>query len=300
MEQELGIVINFPFRLDLDTLSEGIEEIVYLCQGHTDKIIAVADKRTIEQAPSDAKENSFFKSLVDLDTKAIPKLVQVYSVDTCDRWLGGFGWALENKGWESVKHILLLPGDFKIACDTKSTIEELIRETSDDKYEMVVGTIKSELLSSKQLIDTYATYALMLVWFPQDAKTLVQHGILKPRSEFFGLSRRLLEYTMSKRWFPYAQTLVILLRYLWWRRENLKLRPIHNVPISVGPEAGARDLKGAITQLERIERVLRFLWREKMSEENQLDMREYELIDSRSAAARKLAVNVFKTLIERS
>ncbi len=295
MKERLGVVINVSFRLNLNTLLWGIERTVQFCKRYTDNIIVVADRRTIQGAPSNVKSDSFFMSLLTPTQESVAKLVEVYSVDTCDRWLGGFGWALESKGWELIQHILLLPGDFEITEESEATFRSLLETASDGDCEIVVGTIKSEPLSTKQLIDTYATYALMLVWFPEEARRLIQNGISKPRSEFFCISKRFLRYVMAQRWFPYEQTLVILLRYLWW--ENLDRRPIGKVPLIVGAEAGPRDLTEAITQLERMERVMRFMWRERAAMRKQLDMKEYELIDSKSAAARKLAVSVFETLI---
>ena len=302
---KLAVVLNLPFVLKQKSV-EAVLQTVHHCLQHTSQVMLVADERTIEGACQDQHLKgipAYAKFDAMSSGKAPPvKLVRVFSVDTCDRWLAGFGNAIEK--CPSADRFCLLPGDFSVP---SKDVGELLGTACDPKYEIVIGTMQAELLShvlsAKQLIDTYATYALMLVWFPAEARELITNGIVKPRSEFFGISKRFLQIAMENRWFPYAQTLVILLRYIWWREEQKGILPpqyggIGNVRLSVSPEDETmrqRDLPEAITQLERIERVLRFLWREKRS--CALDTREYELIDARSAAARKVAVSVFEALV---
>lgn len=294
--KEMLVIINLPYRLTLESLG-GVSTLVRFCRReYTKNIVIVANKATMERPAPDVEQQKFFRQLTDQSSQRAPaKLLKVRSVDTCDRWLAGFGQAVDL--WPNTDRLCLLPGDFVITQQSIATLRDLLDQTLNPENEMVVGTISADPLSPKQLIDTYATYALLLVWFPHEAKQLIENGISKPRSEFFGISRTLLDYAMNGRWFAYSQTLVILLRYLWWG--NLKRKGLISVPLSVGPESGVRSLSEAITQLERIERVLRFMWREKANPEGQLDVREYELLDSRSAAARKLAISVFSTLVAR-
>lgn len=196
------------------------------------------------------------------------RVVQTWSVDTCQMWLAGLGEAYGNGEQHDV--YWLIPGDFHYASDSATesgTLEKLrnipqwVNERDEGKtIEMCLGEIQVPLNSSKQLIDTYGTYGLLYNWFPAEAQgiRLITH---KPRTEFFAISHSYLGALLMQRWYAYEQTIIILLHNMRGDRPDRKIRNIDLGWLS-DVEAGRDSLASAMMQVERTERTLKLYWRE--------------------------------------
>lgn len=210
--------------------------------------------------------NRFGTFITDVVDKWSDKSV-VWSTDTCQMWLGGLGEKYDSAvaQGDHAGVFWLIPGDFDY--DTPEGIEILekidrvplcVRENNAD---FCVGEITSPENTSKQLIDTYGTYGLLYNWFPEEAK-IVRKLTSKPRTEFFAISQAYLTHMLNCRWFPYEQTLIMLLEGLSGTRE---LRSFYKEPLgSIHDQPQGRDtLFAAMQQVERAERVLKLYWRER-------------------------------------
>ncbi len=100
----------------------------------------------------------------------------------------GLGLAFERGGPHDV--YWLIPGDFNYGTSIGQEVlgrlhdlPEIILELDQD---MCIGEIAADHNHSKQLIDTYGTFALLYNWFPAQAKEIRQFTE-RPRSEFFAL-----------------------------------------------------------------------------------------------------------------
>jgi hypothetical protein len=145
--------------------------------------------------------------------------------------------------------------------------------------ELCIGEIRTSQDDSKQLIDTYSTFALLYNWFPTEAKQLREIGIRKPRSEFFALSGKFLELAMvENRWYAYEQTMVLLLLAMATQRKvgYVKLSDIRDY-------AGDRNNPAsALQQAERTERVLKHYWRECQIRQDKPWQENFEHLSARS------------------
>jgi hypothetical protein len=86
-------------------------------------------------------------------------------------------------------------------------LPEIILELDQD---VCVGEIATGHNNSKHLIDTYGTFALLYTWFPAEAQEIRQFTE-RPRSEFFAVRHCFLREALMQRWYPYEQTVVMLL-----------------------------------------------------------------------------------------
>ena len=112
--------------------------------------------------------------------------------------------------------------------------------------------------NSKQLIDTYGTFALLYNWFPAEAREIRQYTE-RPRSEFFAIGHGFLYEMLRQRWYAYEQTMVLLLWAVFSNKRvgRLSVGDISDLPL------GTESLASAIMQIERTERVLKTLWLER-------------------------------------
>jgi len=120
-----------------------------------------------------------------------------------------------------------------------------------------VGEIAADHNNSKQLIDTYGTFALLYNWFPVQAQEIRQLTE-RPRSEFLALRHCFLGEVLRQRWYPYEQTVVMLLQAVFGKK-GISRFFVGN--ISDLPE-GRESLASAMQQVELTERVLKSVWRE--------------------------------------
>jgi hypothetical protein len=157
-----------------------------------------------------------------------------------------------------------------------------------------LGEIKVPLNSSKQLIDTYGTYGLLYNWFPVEAQG-IRIITDKPRTEFFAISDSYLSYVLTKRWYAYEQTIVLLLQAMDGLQPARGIRKLELGEIYDEEQARSR-LEGAMQQVERTERVLKLFWRERHSENRQW-RDDFRRLDRQSEQVRGAAMVIFEQIL---
>jgi hypothetical protein len=196
--------------------------------------------------------------------QANSEIIVAWSVDTCQRWLSGFGEAIKHKSTDNKDVYWLIPGDFDYDSDnSKAMLEKLAQlplQVYEGHCELCLGEITVPINSSKQLIDTYGTYGLLYNWFPAEAQG-IREITSKPRTEFFAINHNYLTQSLKNRWYAYEQTIAILLQGMQGRRS---FRTIHRVKLgeTADDPAGRDHLSSAMQQVERMERMLKQFWRE--------------------------------------
>jgi hypothetical protein len=156
----------------------------------------------------------------------------------------------------------LIPGDFNygtpVGREVLGRLHDLPEICVELQQDICIGEIATDHNNSKQLIDTYGTFALLYNWFPAEAQEIRQYTE-RPRSEFFAVRHSFLGEVLRQRWFAYEQTVVMLLQAVF-REKRISRFFVGN--ISDLP-AGRESLSSALQQVERTERVLKTLWRER-------------------------------------
>jgi hypothetical protein len=253
-------VIIYPFRQPTDTTD--LEELYKLvARLDADKTtyarpITVMDRKTFYAAQWSKPFLDFRKNTV----AGCSDILDAWCVDTCQMWYTGLGAASETGNDNDI--YWLIPGDFSYGNDVGKEVlshlhdlPEIIAELNDD---VCIGEITSGHNDHKQLIDVYGTFALLYHWFPEVAQD-IRKVTERPRSEFLALRHGFLRETMLQRWYPYEQTLVILLTAVL---NNKKISRFSVGDITDLPQ-GKETLDSALQQVERTERVLKMLWRER-------------------------------------
>jgi len=217
-------------------------------------------------------------------------ILDAWCVDTCQMWYEGLGAAFE-RGAESDVY-WLIPGDFNYGSTAGQEVlgrlhdlPEIILELDQD---VCVGEIATGHNNSKHLIDTYGTFALLYTWFPAEAQEIRQFTE-RPRSEFFALRHGFLREALMQRWYPYEQTVVMLLQAVFSKKRMSRFL-VGN--ISDLPE-GREPLAPALQQVERTERVLKSVWRER----NQFRgdwVEQYRQLEARSEQVRRAAFTILQ------
>jgi hypothetical protein len=134
----------------------------------------------------------------------------------------------------------------------------------------------------------FGTYPLTFNWFPDVARKVQNMNIKRPRSEFLAASLKFLEEILPfKRKFAYEETLALLIHAL---SDTQKKWKIGKVDIGVIRDYEQdRGFREANDQIERMERLLKLLWREMNGGDN-FDVDEFERLDRRSKAIREAAM----------
>jgi hypothetical protein len=253
-------IVIYPFRQprgynDLEALYDLIARLA-------------ADKETYARPLTVMDRKTFFamesnKAFVKFRRNVVSKysdILDAWCVDTCQMWYTGFGAAYERGGPGDV--YWLIPGDFDYGSASGQHIlghlhdlPEIVAELDQD---VCVGEITALVNHSKRLIDTYGTYALMYNWFAKEAQQ-IREIIERPRSEFFAIRHEFLSEVLRERWYAYEQTVVILLKAAM---TNRRISRFSVGDISDLPE-GRESFAAAIQQVERTERVLKSMWRER-------------------------------------
>jgi hypothetical protein len=218
------------------------------------------------------------------------EILDAWCVDTCQMWYEGLGAAFERGAENDV--YWLIPGDFNYGTAAGQEVlgglhdlPEIILELDQD---VCVGEIATGHNNSKHLIDTYGTFALLYTWFPAEAQEIRQFTE-RPRSEFFAVRHGFLREALMQRWYPYEQTLVMLLQAVFSKKRMSRFL-VGN--ISDLPE-GREPLAPALQQVERTERVLKSVWRER----NQFRgdwIQQYREIENRSDQVRRAAFTILQ------
>jgi hypothetical protein len=286
-------IVIYPFKpsehyTDLESLYKLIarldkEKDIYA------RPITVMDRKTYHSMEHD---RSFLKFRSDVVRKH-SEILDAWCVDTCQMWYSGLGMAYEKGGADDV--YWLIPGDFNYGTAMGQEVlgrlhdlPEIILELNQD---LCIGEIATDHNNSKQLIDTYGTFALLYNWFPTEAEE-IRKFTERPRSEFFALRHSFLADVLKSKWYAYEQTVVMLLQAVQ-RKKCISRFFVGN--ISDLPE-GRESLPAAMQQVERTERILKSLWRtQHHGKTDWLD--EYRALDSQSEQIRKTAFTILHNLL---
>jgi hypothetical protein len=236
------------------------------------------------------------KTFLNFRTEVVRKhsdILDAWCVDTCQMWYSGLGMAFEKGGADDV--YWLIPGDFNYGTPMGQEVlgrlhdlPEIILELNQD---LCIGEIATDHNNSKQLIDTYGTFALLYNWFPAEAEE-IRKLTERPRSEFFALRHSFLADALKNKWYAYEQTVVMLLQAV---HDKKSISRFFVGNISDLPE-GRDSLPSAMQQVERTERVLKSLWRARHHTKPGW-MDEYRHLESHSEQIRKTAFTILHNLL---
>ena len=286
-------IIIYPFKqaADYSDLEALYQLIARLDSDRTFYVrpITVMDRKTHYAMNSN-------KAFVDFRNRVVAKhsdIVDAWCVDTCQMWYSGLGQAFEQGSNGDV--YWLIPGDFNYGTPVGQEVlgrlhdlPEIILELEQD---LCIGEIETDHNNSKQLIDTYGTFALLYNWFPVEAGEIRQFTE-RPRSEFFAVRHGFLSQVLMQKWYAYEQTVVMLLQAIF-NKQRISRFFVGN--ISDLPE-GRDSMASALQQVERTERVLKSVWRER----NQLRsgwLDKYRDLEMQSEQVRRAALTIFQRLL---
>jgi hypothetical protein len=292
-------VIPFPYRgYEAKSPREtNFRKVVDKCGAATGTIpIIVLNRDTVERGTAKTFLQEFEKS-------GSVEIVRVWSVDTCQMWLAGWGYVLDQ--YPRTARIAQVPGDIEHVADQKKFFANLVNFLHAGQPAVVVGDFATgEHLSAKDLIDRYGTLPLLANWFPEVSRGILDIPLSKPRSEFLNIKREVLRTLLENRKFAYEQTLNMLIR-LWYTEDFQWTDGIagHDLGV-VGDDSAYREYRDCLDQVERTERMLRLIWREIREPEALGDpekyreyIKEYIDLDQRSTAIRETAIITIRNLI---
>lgn len=255
---KIRTVIIFPYggfeqKKDMEKI---FWKIIDTCQKTDERPLVVINRDTERrgQVPNFSKHKNL-------------ELIRVWSVDTCQMWLGGWGHIIDKYNPEELKksddRVVLIPGDLaqmKDVDDFLSNIEAFINAQYKDIF---IGEYQTgEKYSAKELIDVYGTYQLLANWFPEISKAIRSLRLSKPRSEFQNIRVSILNRLLNKRKFAYEQTLNILIRS-WNYTKKAFDYTIKGFELGIlKDDPQFRQYRGCLDQIERSERLIKLLWRD--------------------------------------
>src|SRR5438034_347833 len=286
-------VVIYPFRQPNDYSDL---EALYLFVARLDaekdeyaRPITVVDRKTHSAMLEDESFLKFRKKTVARHSD----ILDVWCVDTCQMWYSGLGMAFERGSPEDV--YWLIPGDFNYGTAMGQEVlgrlhdlPEIILELEQD---LCIGEIAADHNNSKQLIDTYGTFALLYNWFPAEAQEIRQFTE-RPRSEFFAVRHSFLGEVLTQRWYAYEQTVVMLLHAVF---TNKHISRFFVGNISDLPE-GRESIASAMQQVERTERVLKSLWRER-NQPKAGWTEQYRTLETQSEQICRTALSILQNLL---
>lgn len=286
-------VVIYPFRqphdyLDLEQLY-GLVARLDADKSQYARPITVLDRKTHYANEENKKFLEFRKETVARHSD----ILDAWCVDTCQMWYSGLGLACERGGPDDV--YWLIPGDFNygtsVGREVLSRLHDLPEICLELQQDVCIGEIATDHNSSKQLIDTYGTFALLYNWFPTEAVEIRQYTE-RPRSEFFALRHRFLNDVLRQRWFAYEQTVVMLLHAVF---SNQRISRFFVGQVSDLPE-GRESLASAMQQVERTERVLKTVWRERYQGKSGWT-EQYRALETQSEQVRRAALMILEKLL---
>src|SRR5260221_10317749 len=170
------------------------------------------DRKTHSSSEQDKRFLDFRKNTVAQHSE----ILDAWCVDTCQMWYSGLGLAFEKGGDDDV--YWLIPGDFNygtaVGKEVLGRLHDLPEICLELQQDVCIGEIATHHCNSKQLIDTYGTFALLYNWFPEEAQEIRQYTE-RPRSEFFAVRGSFLQEALRQRWDAYEQTVVMLLQAIF-------------------------------------------------------------------------------------
>ena len=286
-------VVTYPFSptgqyANLQALYGLIERLRADVQGYA-RPITVMDRKTYYSQRNAAAFRSFRENTV----AKCGDILDAWCVDTCQMWYAGLGAAFEQGKAGDV--YWLIPGDFNygtpIGKEVLSRLHDLPEIILELDQDLCIGEIETDHNNPKHLIDTFGTFALLYNWFPAQAREIRQYTE-RPRSEFFAVRHEFLRDMLTQRWYPYEQTVVML---LWAVFEKKQISRFFVGNISDLPE-GRESLASAWQQVERTERVPKNLWRERHGS-GQGWIERYRGLETQSELIRRSALTVLQNLL---
>lgn len=286
-------VVVYPFRQpddygDLEQLYSLIARLAAQPETYA-KPITVIDRKTHFNRARDRRFLDFRAQTV----ASCSEILDAWCVDTCQMWYSGLGLAHERGGPEDV--YWLIPGDFNygspVGQEVLGHLHDLPEICVELGQDICIGEIATEQNNPKHLIDTYGTFALLYNWFPTEAREIRQYT-QRPRSEFFAIRHAFLGEVLNRRWYAYEQTVVILLHAIFGRK---RVSQFFVGNISDLPE-GRESLASALQQVERTERVLKTLWRER-HEATAGWISQYRQLETQSEQIRRTALILLESLL---
>jgi hypothetical protein len=251
--------------------------------------VTVMDRKTYYAAQWNKQFAEFRANVV----ARYSQVLDAWCVDTCQMWYAGLGTACEQGNAEDV--YWLIPGDFDYGAPVGKTVLRRLRKLPEavltQPQDFCIGEVTVDHNSSKQLIDTYGTYGLLYNWFPQEAQE-IRKLTNRPRSEFFAIRHGFLREALAERWYAYEQSMVLLLQGIASKKPmgKLSLGDVSDLP------QGTETLASAMQQVERTERVLKLIWRER--NQTQADWVErFQTLEAGSEQIRRAALLVLKNLL---
>ena len=286
-------VISYPFRQPSDyTDLTGLYELVARLDAARDvyaRPITVIDRKTVASMEGNRAFHDFWKNTVAKHSE----ILDAWCVDTCQMWYSGLGLAYDQGGPDDV--YWLIPGDFNYGSATGkevlSRLHDLPEICLELQQDICIGEIATEHNNSKHLIDTYGTFTLLYNWFPAEARE-IRGYTEQPRSEFFAVRHAFLQEALRQRWYAYEQTMVMLLQAVFTGKHIAQFFVGH---VSDLPE-GRESLPSVMQQVERTERVLKTLWRERhQSMTGWLD--QYRVLEKQSDRLRETALITLQNVL---
>jgi hypothetical protein len=286
-------IIIYPFRQPKHYADlEGLYELVHRLDAEEDfyaRPITVIDRKTCLAQAQNAKFQQFRRQTVETTSDVL----DAWCVDTCQMWYTGLGHAFDRGNPGDV--YWLVPGDFNyggsVGNEVLSRLHDLPEIILELNQDLCIGEICTDHNNSKQLIDTYGTFGLLYNWFPIEAQE-IRSFTERPRSEFFAIRHDFLAELLQMRWYAYEQTVVMLLQAVFTKR---RISRFFVGNISDLPE-GRETLASAIQQVERTERVLKSLWRDRNRDRSGW-IEEFRTLEERSGEIRSAAVTILQNLL---
>lgn len=251
--------------------------------------ITVMDRKTHAAQAQDRP----FRQFRDRTVARHSDILDAWCVDTCQMWYSGLGHAFERGGPQDV--YWLIPGDFNYSSprgrEVLGRLHDLPEICAELQQDLCIGEIATEPGNSKQIIDTYGTFALLYNWFPKEAQEIRQFTE-RPRSEFFAIRHEFLKEVLNRRWYAYEQTVVILLQAVFSGRgiSRFLVGDISDLP------EGRDSLASALQQVERTERVLKSVWCERHEKEPGWIAR-YRELETQSEQVLRTALVILQNLL---
>jgi hypothetical protein len=286
-------VVIYPIRQPDDFRDlEGLYQLVERLADERDRYarpITVMDRKTFHAMEGNRDFERFRKETVARTSD----ILDAWCVDTCQMWYTGLGEAFERGGPDDV--YWLIPGDFNygsaVGREVMGRLHDLPEIIMELNQDLCVGEIATEAVHSKHLIDAYGTFALLYNWFPNEA-TEIRSYTERPRSEFFAIRHGFLRQMLSQRWYAYEQTVVLLLHAVFG---NQQISRFFVGQISDLPE-GRETFASAAQQVERTERVLKSVWRER-NQPRAGWAEEFRLLEAQSEQVRRTALLILRNLL---
>ncbi len=286
-------VVIYPYRQPADYSDL---KLLYqlIAQLDAEKSVYARPITVIDRKTHFANEaNKSFREFREKTVARHSDILDAWGVDTCQMWYTGLGAAFERGGPDDV--YWLIPGDFnygtKVGQEVLSRLHDLPEICQELQQDLCIGEIATDHNNSKQIIDTYGTFALLYNWFPVEAQAIREYTE-RPRSEFFAVRHSFLREVLQQRWFAYEQTMVMLLQAVF---DNKHISRFLVGNISDLP-AGRDSVASAMQQVDRTERVLKSLWKERHQPQSGWQER-YGILEAQSEQVRRTAHVILKNLL---